>query len=111
MVKVDKSVVADCTEVMLTGNKEEKTMLVAVMALVKSNATKAINAFVNNFLRTNKNNVDEFIRACQMFDLPVEVCTALLELKGIKEVETDDTSELDDVKEDIMKTLKSILGD
>lgn len=111
MVKVDKSVVADCIEVMLTGNSDEKTMLIAVMALVKSNATKAIKAFVNNFLRTNKNNVDEFIGACQMFDLPVEVCTELLGLKGIKEVESDDAPELDDIKEDVMKTLKAILGD
>lgn len=111
MVKVDKSVVVDCTEVMLTGNSDEKTMLVAVMALVRSTASKAIRAFVNNFLRTDKNNVDEFIGACQMFGLPVENCSALLALKGIKEVESDDTSELDDVKEDVMKALKAILGD
>jgi hypothetical protein len=46
-----------------------------------------------------------------MFDLPVENCSALLALKGIKEVESDDASELDDVKEDVMKAIKAILGD
>ena len=111
MIKVDKSVVPDCIEVMLTGNKEEKTMLIAVMALVRSNASKAINAFVNNFLHTDKNNVDEFIGACQMFDLPVENCSALLALKGIKEVESDDDSKTENLEEDLMKALKAILGD
>jgi hypothetical protein len=111
MIKVDKSVVTDCIEMMLTGNSEEKEMLVAVMALVKSNASKAINAFVNNFLHTDKDNVDNFISACEMFGLPEENCVELLKLKGIKDVESDDASELDNIKNDIVKTIKAILED
>lgn len=111
MIKVDKSVVADFLQILLTGSKEEKVMVAALTALVKSSATKAIQSFVGHYLQTNKDNVNKFINACEMFDLPEEACVALLKLKGIEDIESDDDSKTEDIEEDIMKTLKAIIGD
>lgn len=111
LVECDKSSVKDLLEILVTGSKEEKVMAVAVISLVKSTTNAAIPAFVNHYLKTNKSNVDNFISACEMFNVPEENCAELLKLKGIEEVESDDDSESEDATDDLMKTLKAILDD
>jgi len=111
LIKADKTVIADLVQILLTGNKEEKVMTTALMALVKANASKAIQAFVVHYLDTDKNNVDKFIDSCEMFGLPERACVDLLKLKNIDPDKSDDDSESEDLEDDIMKTLKSIIGD
>lgn len=111
LVKCDKSSIADMMQILVTGSKEEKVMAVAVTSLVKSTTNVAIPAFVNHYLKTNKSNVDNFISACEMFNVPEENCVELLKLKGIEEVESDNDSESTDDTDDLMKTLKAILDD
>jgi len=111
LIKCDKSSMKDMLEIMLTGNKEEKVMAVAVTALVKSTSEATIPAFVKHYLKTDKDNVDEFISACELFHVPEENCVELLKLKGIDDIESDDDSESEDLEDDIMKTLKAIIGD
>ena len=111
MIKVDKTVIADILEILLTGSKEEKMMVAALTALIKSNATRAIQAFVIRYLETDKSNVNKFIDSCEMFDLPERACVDLLKLKNIDPDESDDDSESEDLEDDLMKTLKAIIGD
>ena len=111
LIKCDKSSIADMMQILVTGNKEEKVMAIAVTTLVKSTSESAIPAFVNHYLRTDKSNVDHFISACEMFHVPEENCAELLKLKGIEDIESDDDSEPEDLEDDIMKTLKAIIED
>lgn len=111
LIKCDKSSIADMMQILVTGSKEEKVMAIAVTKLVKSTSEAAIPAFVNHYLKTDKSNVDRFISACEMFQVPEENCAELLKLKGIEEVESDNDSESTDATDDLMKTLKAILED
>jgi len=111
LIKCDKSSIADMMQIIVTGSKEEKIMAIAVTSLVKSTTNAAIPAFVRHYLKTNKDNADAFISACEMFHVPEENCAELLKLKGIEDIESDDDSEPEDLEDDIMKTLKAIIED
>jgi hypothetical protein len=111
LIKCDKSSIADMVQILVTGSQEEKVMAVAVTALVKSTTRAAVPAFVNHYLKTDKSNVDNFISACEMFQVPEENCVELLKLKGIEDIESDDDSKSANDEDDLMKTLKSILED
>jgi len=111
LIKCDKSSMRDMLTIMLNGSKEEKDMAIVVTTLVKSTSETAIPAFVKHYLKTGKDNVNEFISACELFHVPEEACVELLKLKGIDNVESDDDSESADIENEVLKTLKAILGD
>lgn len=105
----DKKALGDLVGVVLAGDSEEKEFAVALMKLHRDAASKSVNAFVKHFLHVTPKSAEDFVTACQLFDLPAESCSELLKLKGINTDEFIEEDDDDDEVQDFLEGLKSLV--